>query len=50
MEFYDYPSSSSSHFSFGVWVERVRDICSSAVTTVLGNLVSAIFTFFFAMG
>ncbi|KAF8406641.1 hypothetical protein HHK36_008731 [Tetracentron sinense] len=57
MEFYAYPSHSlpsstpdSSFCSwFGIWVERVKDICSSVASAVLGNLVSAIFTFFFAL-
>ncbi|XP_010266053.1 PREDICTED: NEP1-interacting protein 1-like [Nelumbo nucifera] len=54
MEIYAYPSPSASPFpsfssSFGIWVEKIRDICRSGVSAVLGNLVSAIFTFFFAL-
>ncbi|KAF8405458.1 hypothetical protein HHK36_010364 [Tetracentron sinense] len=59
MEFYAYPyasslpsftADSSSTSWFGIWVERVKGICSSVVSAVLGNFVSAIFTFFFAFG
>ncbi|KAK6924542.1 Zinc finger, RING-type [Dillenia turbinata] len=59
MEFYAYPSravssssssfSSSSLSSIGTLVGRVRDIFSFSVSALLGNLVSAIFTFFFAL-
>ncbi|KAK6922544.1 Glycine-zipper-containing OmpA-like membrane domain [Dillenia turbinata] len=59
MEFYAYPSravssssssSSLSLSSIGAFVERVREIFCFAVSALLGNLVSAIFTFFFALG
>ncbi|KAJ4965056.1 hypothetical protein NE237_016905 [Protea cynaroides] len=57
MEFYAYPSpsprpslrDSSSLSSFGIWVDRVRVVCRSAASAILRNLVSAIFTFFFAL-
>ena len=42
--------SSSSSPSFGNLFERVRDICCYAVSAILGNVLSAIFTFFFALG
>lgn len=55
MEFYAYPShslpsSSSIPFSFGNFVDRVKEYCRFAVSAIIGNLFSAIFTFFFAIG
>lgn len=56
MEFYAYPSralpssSSVSNFSIGDLVERVKYCFSFAVSTIVGNVFSAIFTFFFALG
>jgi hypothetical protein len=52
MDFIAYPShlaSSSSSF-FGNFVERVREACHFAVSAIIGNIFSAIFTFFFALG
>ncbi|XP_059623415.1 NEP1-interacting protein-like 1 [Cornus florida] len=57
MEFYAYPSqslpssssSSTSSFSFGNLVDKVKDYFSFAVSAIIGNVVSAIFTFFFAL-
>ncbi|KAF5735910.1 NEP1-interacting protein 1 [Tripterygium wilfordii] len=51
MEFCAYPSRSFMPLlsSFGSHVERVKEIFNFAVSTVLGNLFSAIFTFFFAL-
>ncbi|KAF6162538.1 hypothetical protein GIB67_003084 [Kingdonia uniflora] len=49
----DSPLSSSmrslSTSSFGVWVERVKDLFSSVVSALFGNLLSAVLTFFFAV-
>lgn len=56
MDFYAYPSralpssSSVSNFSIGDFVERVKYCFSFAVSTIVGNVFSAIFTFFFALG
>ncbi|XP_071735316.1 NEP1-interacting protein 2-like isoform X2 [Rutidosis leptorrhynchoides] len=56
MEFFSYPSRSSSptsqisSFSFGDLVSKVKDFVSSAISVALGNVFSAIFTFFFALG
>ncbi|KAK2968849.1 hypothetical protein RJ640_011595 [Escallonia rubra] len=56
MEFYAYPShslpssSSISSFSFGNLVVRAKEYFSYAVSVVIGNVLSAIFTFFFALG
>ncbi|KAF8410370.1 hypothetical protein HHK36_002898 [Tetracentron sinense] len=50
MEFYAYPSPSlPSSSSFRIWAKRVREISSSVVSGVLGNLFYAIFSFFFAL-
>ncbi|RVX16729.1 NEP1-interacting protein 1 [Vitis vinifera] len=51
MEFYAYPSHSYSwpSFSFANLVGRVRDFFSFAFSAILGNVFSAIFTFFFAL-
>ncbi|KAK4760815.1 hypothetical protein SAY87_005708 [Trapa incisa] len=35
--------------AFGNFFQRVKEICSSAVSVVLGNIFSAILTFFFAL-
>lgn len=53
MEVYTYQShfmSSSSQISFRHLVIRVKDFISSAVSMVIGTVVSAIVTFFFALG
>ncbi|GMP27052.1 hypothetical protein CsSME_00003224 [Camellia sinensis var. sinensis] len=57
MEVYGYPShslpslsSASPSFSFGNLVEKVRDFFGFAVSAIIGNIFSAIFTFFFALG
>lgn len=56
MEFHTYPSGylpsypSISSFSFGNLVFKVREFFSSAVSVIIGNVFSAIFTFFFALG
>ncbi|XP_021907837.1 NEP1-interacting protein 1 [Carica papaya] len=51
MEAYGYPSrfSLSSLSSFGNFVERVKDACNFALSAVVGNIFSAILTFFFAL-
>ncbi|CAK9142123.1 unnamed protein product [Ilex paraguariensis] len=55
MEFYAYPSralpssSSTSSFSFGVLVDKVKEFFRYAVSAIIGNVFSAIFTFFFAL-
>lgn len=51
---YPTPTLSSSSYStsvssLGLWAERGREIRSSSVPSLLGKLISAIFTFFFAM-
>ncbi|EXC35297.1 NEP1-interacting protein 2 [Morus notabilis] len=44
------PSSSSfSSFSFGNFVEKVKEFFNFAVSAIIGNIFSAIFTFFFAL-
>lgn len=52
MDFIAHPSrlSSSSSYSFGNFFERVKDFCNFAVSAIIGNVFSAIFTFFFALG
>lgn len=52
MEFYAYPSrfSMSSLSLCGNFFERVKEFCNFAVSAVIGNIFSAIFTFFFALG
>ncbi|PIA25571.1 hypothetical protein AQUCO_11100025v1 [Aquilegia coerulea] len=63
MEFFSYPSpvssssipsqssssSSSLNSSFGTWVDKVRYVFNTLASAVLGNLVSAILTFSFAV-
>ncbi|KAF9621651.1 hypothetical protein IFM89_025562 [Coptis chinensis] len=52
MEYFSYhpsPSSSNPSSYFGCWVDKVRHIFNSVVSVVLGNLVSAILTFSFAV-
>ncbi|CAN4078678.1 unnamed protein product [Withania somnifera] len=55
MEFFAYPSralpssSSVSSFSTGDLVEKAKDFFSLALSTIVGNVFSAIFTFFFAL-
>ncbi|KAF3665400.1 NEP1-interacting protein-like 1 [Capsicum annuum] len=55
MEFYAYPSralpsaSSISSISIGDLVERAKDCFTLGVSTIVGNVFSAIFTFFFAL-
>ncbi|PWA47425.1 Zinc finger, RING/FYVE/PHD-type [Artemisia annua] len=50
MDFFTYHPSrlSNSQISFGNLALKVKDFFSSAASTILGNLFSAIFTFFFA--
>lgn len=52
MEFHANPSRFSLRIAFvvGDLVERVKEMCSAAVSVVLGNIFSAILTFFFALG
>lgn len=61
MEFYAYPSNSfpssqssssstESYSSFGFLVNKIKEFARFAVSAVVGNLFSAIFTFFFALG
>lgn len=56
MEFCAYPSHSlqpfppASSVSFGDAVIRVKEYASSAVSVILGNVFSVIFTFLFASG
>lgn len=54
MEFYapfsSHSSLPSSPFSFANLYERAKQLLSFAVSAILGNLFSAIFTFFFALG
>ncbi|MBA0591990.1 hypothetical protein Gorai_008980 [Gossypium raimondii] len=52
MDFYEYPSrfSLSSLSLFGDFVEKVKYFCNFAVSAILGNIFSAILTFFFALG
>lgn len=60
MEFYTYPShhfppssspsSSESYSSFGFIVNKIKEFIRCAVSAVVGNVFSAIFTFFFALG
>lgn len=52
MDFIAHPSrfSSSFSYSFGNIFERVKDFCNFAVSAIIGNVFSAIFTFFFALG
>lgn len=56
MEFYAYPSRvfplSSSICSFCIrdFVDRAKDFFSVAVSAIIGSVLSAIFTFFFALG
>jgi hypothetical protein len=40
----------SSLSSFGNFVEKVKELCNLAVSAIIGNIFSAIFTFFFALG
>ncbi|KAL3527255.1 hypothetical protein ACH5RR_011911 [Cinchona calisaya] len=55
MEFYAYPSrslppsSSSDSFSFGNLIDKVKQFFGFAVCALIGNVFSAIFTFFFAL-
>ncbi|KAI3960653.1 hypothetical protein MKX01_003827 [Papaver californicum] len=54
MDFFTYylyssSSSSSSIIPFGIWIDRVINICTSMVSTAVGNLFSAIFIFLFAV-
>lgn len=63
MEFYAYPShhfppsssssspssSSESYSSFGFLVNKIKEFVRYAVSAVVGNVFSAIFTFFFAL-
>ncbi|XP_022774020.1 NEP1-interacting protein 1-like [Durio zibethinus] len=50
MDYYEYPSrfSMSSFSLFGDFIEKVKDFCNFAVSAVIGNIFSAILTFFFA--
>uniref|UniRef100_A0A803R124 Uncharacterized protein n=1 Tax=Cannabis sativa TaxID=3483 RepID=A0A803R124_CANSA len=52
MDFIGHPFrfSSPSLPSFGNFIERVKEFCTFAVSAILGNIFSAIFTFFFALG
>ncbi|MBA0833816.1 hypothetical protein Goarm_006237 [Gossypium armourianum] len=52
MDFYEYPSrfSLSSLSLFVDFVEKVKYFCNFAVSAILGNIFSAILTFFFALG
>ena len=52
MDFIAHPSrfSSSFSYSFGNIFERVKDFCNFAISAIIGNVFSAIFTFFFALG
>lgn len=43
-----YPLSSPP--SLGNFVERIKDACHFLVSAVLGTIISAILTFFFALG
>lgn len=59
MEFYTYPShhfppssspsSSETYSSFGFLVNKIKEFIRCAVSAVVGNVFSAIFTFFFAL-
>ncbi|KAI3704505.1 hypothetical protein L1987_74727 [Smallanthus sonchifolius] len=49
MDFYTYPFSHTSLFSFGDLISKVKDFVSSAISAVVGHVFSAIFTFFFAL-
>lgn len=40
----------SSSPSLGNFVERIKDACHFLVSAVLGTIISAILTFFFALG
>ncbi|KAL6993392.1 hypothetical protein U1Q18_011508 [Sarracenia purpurea var. burkii] len=56
MEVIGYPSHSlpsspsTSSFPFGNLVDRVKEFFRFALSSVIGNVFSAIFTFFFALG
>ncbi|KAI8536944.1 hypothetical protein RHMOL_Rhmol10G0296200 [Rhododendron molle] len=50
MEVYGYPSHSLPSYSFGNLVDKAKEFFRFAVSTVIGNVFSAIFTFFFALG
>lgn len=52
MEYYPYPSRFSMPLlpSFGDFVGKVKEVCNFAVSAIIGNIFSAIFTFFFALG
>ncbi|KAK9039741.1 hypothetical protein GQ457_06G039540 [Hibiscus cannabinus] len=51
MEFHEYPSrlSRSSPSLFGDFIEKLKDFCSFALSAIIGNIFSAILTFFFAL-
>ncbi|XVF18085.1 hypothetical protein REPUB_Repub10bG0181200 [Reevesia pubescens] len=51
MDYYQYPSrfSMSSFSLFGDFIEKVKDFCNFAVSAIIGNIFSAILTFFFAL-
>lgn len=56
MEFYAYPSrvfpltSSICSFCIRDLVDRAKDFISVAVSAIIGSVLSAVFTFFFALG
>ncbi|GMJ07877.1 Arabidopsis Toxicos en Levadura 26 [Hibiscus trionum] len=51
MDFYAYPSrfSMSPLSLFGDFIEKMRFSCNFAVSSIIGNIFSAILTFFFAL-
>ncbi|KAE8668916.1 NEP1-interacting protein 1 [Hibiscus syriacus] len=51
MEFHEYPSRlpRSSPSLFGDFIEKLKDFCCFALSAIIGNVFSAILTFFFAL-
>ncbi|KAE8664220.1 NEP1-interacting protein 1 [Hibiscus syriacus] len=51
MDFYSHPSRFSVYSSslFGNFIERIKFSCNFAVSVIIGNIFSAILTFFFAL-
>ncbi|MBA0714539.1 hypothetical protein Golax_013506 [Gossypium laxum] len=52
MDYYGYPSrvSMSSISLLGNFIKKVKEFCNSALSAIIGNIFSAILTFFFALG
>lgn len=52
MEFHEYQSrfSRPPPSFFGDFIEKFKDFCNFAFSAIIGNIFSAILTFFFALG